>query len=295
MHIGQMWKRMILAIAALIVLCSEAACAEDICTVSSEKEYMFESDMAVTIAYRFLTEEMGLNRAAASGVIANFISESGIRTTALGDSGTSYGLCQWHAERWDKLRQFAASCKRPMEDIETQLRYFKEEMNKDYPEVYRSLLEIENTEAGAYKAGYIVCLEFERPFLGEAAAVNRGSAGISTFTLEFEKYTYSDATLKILYMLAIYQNSYVSPEIRVGGSVVSPIATDTLLPDYFEPLMTYDRNYWSTFGSESEIWPEWIQTENIDSYDPKGPSFFDTFTESPRSGEGETADRKSDP
>ena len=48
----------------------------------------------------------GFNDAAICGILANIEHESGFSTTALGDGGTSYGLCQWHNSRWDNLNNF---------------------------------------------------------------------------------------------------------------------------------------------------------------------------------------------
>ena len=49
--------------------------------------------------YQFLRNRLGLNKAAASGVLANMYFESSFSTVAIGDGGTSLGLCQWHAGR----------------------------------------------------------------------------------------------------------------------------------------------------------------------------------------------------
>lgn len=231
--------------------------------------------MAVCLAYKFLTNEMNLNKAAASGVIANFIAESGIRTTAMGDNGTSYGLCQWHNERWDKLCRYAKACEKPMEDIDTQLHFFMDEVVNEYPELYQELLKIEDTELGAYRAGYIITMEYEKPLAGEVAADSRGAAGASTYGLTIKEYCHSDAVLKILYMLSIYQNSYISPKLLVNGNLVLPHATDIYIPEYSNFFMTYDANYWNVVEStEEEVWPEWIQIQDLDSFDLSTESQF---------------------
>ena len=48
----------------------------------------------------------GLSDAAAAGVMGNIQAECNFRTTAVGDNGTSYGLIQWHAGRWNNLKNF---------------------------------------------------------------------------------------------------------------------------------------------------------------------------------------------
>ena len=53
--------------------------------------------------YEFLIEELGLNHAAVCGIIANIHVESRFNPRALGDWGTSYGICQWHNKRFARL------------------------------------------------------------------------------------------------------------------------------------------------------------------------------------------------
>ena len=52
--------------------------------------------------YTILSEK-GYSKAAICAILANMSQESGFRTDAIGDNGTSYGLCQWHAGRWDSV------------------------------------------------------------------------------------------------------------------------------------------------------------------------------------------------
>ena len=53
--------------------------------------------------YSWLRNDMGFNHAAACGVLANIQYESGANPGAVGDGGTSYGLCQWHNSRCRSL------------------------------------------------------------------------------------------------------------------------------------------------------------------------------------------------
>lgn len=47
--------------------------------------------------FNFCREVLGLNIAGAVGVVTNIAAESAFKTGALGDGGTSFGICQWHA------------------------------------------------------------------------------------------------------------------------------------------------------------------------------------------------------
>ena len=115
------------------------------------------------IVYLFLIREMHLNTAAACGVMANIKYESGYRPDAVGDKGKSVGICQWFALRNTRLQNF---CKNRSYDPGTlygQLWYLKYELENYYPKVLNVLKNVENSEQGAYDAGYSFCYDFEGP------------------------------------------------------------------------------------------------------------------------------------
>ena len=49
----------------------------------------------------------GWTQAQAVGLVANITAESGLRTTAVGDGGKAYGICQWHPDRQEEFARFA--------------------------------------------------------------------------------------------------------------------------------------------------------------------------------------------
>ncbi len=113
--------------------------------------------------YDYLTKKLGLNHAAACGVLANIQCESNFSTTAVGDGGTSYGLCQWHLERFSALISFCVSNGYDFHMLEGQMEYLSHELNTGYQEVLQHLKNVPNTPEGAYEAGYYWCKVFERP------------------------------------------------------------------------------------------------------------------------------------
>lgn len=125
--------------------------------------------------YWFLREEMGLNTAAASGILANIEYESAFQTDIWGDGGTSYGICQWHASRFDNLRLFCTSRGLNYQSLEGQLRFLQYELKTTYLELYGRLLHVDDTADGAYQAGYWWCVIFERPVEPERKGVIRGN------------------------------------------------------------------------------------------------------------------------
>ena len=53
--------------------------------------------------YQYIVQK-GYTPAQAKGIVANIQRESGFRTNAVGDGGTSHGLFQWHAGRSSKMK-----------------------------------------------------------------------------------------------------------------------------------------------------------------------------------------------
>ena len=79
----------------------------------TEEEYkaLFASDGTgegnAKACWMFLKAK-GLSDEAAAGVLGNIQAECNFKLTAVGDNGTSFGLIQWHAGRWTRLKQFCA-------------------------------------------------------------------------------------------------------------------------------------------------------------------------------------------
>lgn len=195
--------------------------AED--TVGAVKNLIVEeayaADSANTTAiYNYLTGTMGLNMAAACGVMANINAESAMSpinlqntyNSSLGlsdqeytdkvnagkgayetKSGTSknfktdaagYGLCQWTSSgRKTNLLNTAINGGKSIGDINMQLAFLNSELQNSYPQVYATLKGVPNTAAGAYAAAAEFCLSFEIPANTVATAASRGKTCLSTY------------------------------------------------------------------------------------------------------------------
>ena len=127
------------------------------------------------VLYRFLTRRMDLNHAAACGVLANIQLESNFRPLALGDSGTSYGICQWHNGRFTSLMNYCKQHELDYNTLEGQIAYLEWDLTHGYKGVYEALLNVEDSEEGAYRAGYLFCFRFEMPDQVEARSKRRGN------------------------------------------------------------------------------------------------------------------------
>jgi len=126
------------------------------------------------ITYMFLTKVMGYNTAAAIGVMANIKYESGYKPVSNGDSGSSYGICQWHAGRKTRLINWCNENGYDHATLEGQLYYLQYDLTHSYTKVHKYLSAVENTAEGAYDAGYYFCYHFVSPSSKATKSITRG-------------------------------------------------------------------------------------------------------------------------
>ncbi|MCR5788520.1 MAG: Ig-like domain-containing protein [Lachnospiraceae bacterium] len=139
--------------------------------------------------FRYLLSPMGLNKAAACGVLANIQAESGFRPGAVGDNGTSFGICQWHASRYTALINYCNSMSLDYQTLEGQLAYLNYELSGTYKNsVLAKLKSASNDANGAYQAGYDFCYNFERPSDKENRSKTRGNSAKNNFYPKYKNY-----------------------------------------------------------------------------------------------------------
>ena len=127
------------------------------------------------LIYRYLTGNLGLNTAAACGVLANIYCESGFNPNALGDHGTSYGICQWHNDRYTKLKNYCSENGYDYRTLTGQLNYLSYELSNSYASTYRLLKSVFNDSEASYYAGYSWSYNFESPKNKATVSVTRGN------------------------------------------------------------------------------------------------------------------------
>ena len=132
--------------------------------------YVAGKDNKQTICLSLLAT--GFSNEAVAGLLANINAESGFRTDALGDSGTSIGLCQWHAGRYTALKNY---CKDRFKTVECQLDYLLYELRNGEKNSFK-ILQAKNT---AYQMTTKFCQSFERP-AGGATSCNRRANNYSS-------------------------------------------------------------------------------------------------------------------
>lgn len=132
----------------------------------------------VTTIYNYLVSNMGLNSAAACGVLANIEYESDFNPNLTGDYGTSYGICQWHNERWENMKSYCAKNGLDWKTLNGQLRFLQYELTYctgDTGSTLSKLKAASNTASGAYQAASDWCRVFERPANVDYQADKRGT------------------------------------------------------------------------------------------------------------------------
>ncbi|MBR6530911.1 MAG: hypothetical protein IKT61_00220 [Clostridia bacterium] len=169
MHFKNYIKRTLITILAIVMVFSVIPVATMAAPSKAE---------TIQIIFDFLVDEMGLNSAAACGVLANIEKESNFNPTLYGDSGSSYGICQWHNGRFENLKKYCNANGYSWKTVEGQLQFLKYELNTnktDTGKILDRLEDVENTAEGAYKAGYDWCYYFERPANKASKAEARGN------------------------------------------------------------------------------------------------------------------------
>lgn len=169
-----------------------------------------------------LTSELGMNSAAACGILANMHAESALnpRDSCKDINGkTSYGLCQWNGSRFTRLREW---CKENNEDYTTvtgQLHFLAYELPSSYPKVYNHMLAVEDTEEGAYDAAYYWCYYYEMP-------ASRGKRSKERGNLARDKYwpNYGGTAVELDELPEPVLTGVTTPEISVPEGQVFHLA-----------------------------------------------------------------------
>ena len=114
-----------------------------------------------TKIYNFLRNDLKCNMATALGILANIERESTFNPKA-GSSSGYYGICQWGSTRLDDLKKYCENKKIAYDSLDGQLAFLKHELYGTESRAWSKMQGIENTQEGAYLAGYNWARYFER-------------------------------------------------------------------------------------------------------------------------------------
>lgn len=115
-------------------------------------------------------ESQGWTHAQASGLVSNFTVESGLRSNAVGDGGSAYGLGQWHPDRQAAFAAWSGKDIRSSTLLE-QAAFANYELTQGNEQKAGRALKGAN---GAYDAGAIISSLYERPADREGNMALRG-------------------------------------------------------------------------------------------------------------------------
>ncbi|MCR5035480.1 MAG: peptidoglycan-binding protein [Clostridia bacterium] len=234
------------------------ALASDVVDGITEDAYA-DTATNTAVIYNYLTRTLGLNTAAACGVMININAESamspinlqntyntkfglsdeaytdavnkgkGVYKTSSGkeqnfksDSG-GYGLCQWTSTgRKTNLLNRAVSSNRSIGDINMQLEHLNVEL-QSYQQVLTTLRSVPNNAAGAYIAAAEFCLAYEIPANTVSTAASRGKTCLTSY---WQKYSGSAASATGTSFVSLCGYAYptaikVGKGMDVTGYVVS--------------------------------------------------------------------------
>lgn len=171
---------------------------------------------------------MGFTASAAAGVVGNLVQESGLRTDAIGDNGTSGGLAQWHNERLDALKRFAAARGKKWTDLDTQIEFLAEEMRTSYADTYAKMQSAELPEI----AGQIMMDEYEIPDPASANYAQRQANARAAYEAmkSANKQTSADASHGCAggsYDSLVLPTSYAAGFAAGGTAGLMPMANST--------------------------------------------------------------------
>ena len=225
--------------------------------------------------YSYLTKNMGLNCAAACGVLANIQKESAFNPNLYGDSGTSYGICQWHnstnAKRFTALKEYCAANGYDYTSLAGQLHYLDHELQSFQDgSVLHKLRSVPDTADGAYEAGYCWCFNYEAPVDYRYVSILRGNCAKDSFWP-----AYSDSCI-VTFSAKSENSSMVSKMVpknsQLGFSPV-PARNGFVFDGWYTSATGGTRmNYYSTVNSSLTLYAHWVTASTIT---PKNTLIFD--------------------
>ena len=144
-----------------------------------------DTEANIQTIYTYLTETVGLNRAAACGILSNIKSESNFNPEAIGDSGAAYGICQWNSRRNSLIAYCEKNGFESWKSLEGQLGYLQYELENNKKSVGNVLRKLPDTAQGAYDAAYHFCVYFEIPADRYNKGVTRGTNAVKIYWKKF--------------------------------------------------------------------------------------------------------------
>lgn len=218
--------------------------------------------------YTYLTGTMGLNTAAATGIMANIYYE----TNFIADISVSgyYGLFMYWSGLGAELRTWCANNGYSHATVSGQMAFFNYKMQNSYQSLLGSLQSVSNTADGAYTAADLFCRQFERPANANYEANKRGSYASGTL---FPKYAASapTETPDALPETSVSYTGYISASVLnvrsgpgTGYSVISALYRGSAVS------VTAESGDWCKLSSGGWINKPYVSASPVDSGSSSG-------------------------
>lgn len=249
-----------------------AAILLSVCIVMPIFPTAWAAEPAETAIYNYLTKTMGLNTAAACGILANIQCESDFIADVIEhgytwDSGGGYGICQWtnypRTAPTGRRTNLVNYCNQNGYDYRTlqgQLHYLEYELKKDYSETWNYLKSAANTADGAYNAGYYWCYYFEMPKDYPSVSITRGNLAKNTYWAAYQTNGFSD----------VLANAYYAKAVKwaVDNGITSGSSAVTFSPDSGCTRGQIMVMLWRAMGSPepSRTWNPFVDVKENDYY-----------------------------
>ena len=155
----------------------------------------------------------GVPPVGAAAIMGNIQGESSFKPDVVNSSGHS-GLCQWGGGRLNNLKKLAASKGKEWTDVECQLDYLWEELNKDYTKV-RDVIIAADQESELEYATWYWGRYFEVFFMGDSFEATKGNTATrykyaQHWYQEWQQHHTSGSTSSVAY-------AHASAEEKVKG------------------------------------------------------------------------------
>lgn len=199
----------------------------------------------------FLTGK-GLCTAAGIGVIGNIKAESGFDTGAIGDNGTSFGICQWHNDRGTAMKQTAGT--NWATNLSGQLEYLWHELTTSYNQtVLIPLQNVSNTLEGAKSAAETWCRKFEIPADVENEVVKRKNNAEEYWNMIVVVSTTNTGTTSTNATAQTTVANQSGNKISQGTSTKVNVSQTGIIANY----TYYDRN-WASGSIQRKLYDLWV-------------------------------------
>lgn len=174
--------------------------------------------------YHYLCDNTSLNKAAICGIMGNIWAECCFNVNET--YGSYHGLCQWGGGRWSNCQNYCYEHGYNSNSVTGQVSFLVYELKNEYPNTYRKLQGVSNSEDGVYDAESIFRINYEG--CGEQAMSRRQAAAIN-YWYDLPSYNGSDnGTVKEeTTKTTTAKPQTTAPDNKVSNEEVRTVATTT--------------------------------------------------------------------